>query len=103
MIILDTKTIQTTIDNYEEAWDNNWRLVERELDANLNEIRCLLRKIEDKGGHKASAAIELINECAEDIYNCIFAPDVALKILSRRRDRQQLDKINSGSIYGTSI
>ena len=42
-----------------------------ELDANLNEIRWLLNKIEDMGGHKASAASELIIECVEDIYDYI--------------------------------
>jgi len=71
MITIDTKTIVTTIDNHKEAHDDNNMDVAGELDANLNEIRWLLNKIEDMGDYKASAASELILECVEDVYDYV--------------------------------
>ena len=89
MITLDTKTIQTTIDNHKEAHDDNNMDVAGELDANLNEIRWLLNKIEDMGGHKASAASELIIECVEDIYDYMFVSRRMAILTAKREDRER--------------
>ena len=89
MITLDTKTIQTTIDNHKEAHDDNNMDVAGELDANLNEIRWLLNKIEDMGGHKASAASELIIECVEDIYDYMFVSRAMASFVRRKREDRE--------------
>ena len=71
MITLDTKTIQTTIDNHKEAHDDDNMDVIAELDSNLEEIRNLLNKIQYMSDYKASAASEMIIEVVEDIYDYI--------------------------------
>jgi hypothetical protein len=65
-----------TIDNHEEAHDNDDMDVVAELDNNLHEIKLLLNKIENMEGHvddlyKASAASEIIIEAVEHVWDYI--------------------------------
>ncbi len=65
-----------TIDNHEEAHDNDDMDVVAELDNNLHEIKLLLNKIENMEGHvddlfKASAASEVIIEAVEHVWDYI--------------------------------
>ncbi len=75
-MLIDTKYIQMTIDNHEEAHDNDDMDVVAELDNNLHEIKLLLNKIENMEGHvddlyKASAASEIIIEAVEHVWDYI--------------------------------
>ena len=49
-MLIDTKYIQMTIDNHEEAHDDDNMDVVAELDNNLHEIKLLLNKIESMEG-----------------------------------------------------
>ena len=65
-----------TIDNHEEAHDDDNMDVVAELDNNLHEIKLLLNKIENMEGHvddlyKASAASEIIIEAVEHVWDYI--------------------------------
>ena len=70
-MLIDTKYIQMTIDNHEEAHDDDNMDVIAALDSNMEEIRTLLNKIQYMSDYKASAASELIIEAVEDIYTYI--------------------------------
>lgn len=70
-MLIDTKYIQMTIDNHEEAHDNDDMDVVAELDNNLHEIKLLLNKIESMEGPKASAASEIIIEAVEHVWDYI--------------------------------
>jgi len=60
-----------TIENHKQAAaDGNMDAI-AELDANMEEIRKLLNKIQYMSDVKASAASELIIEAVEDIYSYI--------------------------------
>ena len=71
MVTINTQTIQMTIDNHKQAADDGNMDAIAELDANMEEIRKLLNKIQYMSDVKASAASELIIEAVEDIYSYI--------------------------------
>ena len=70
-MLIDTKYIQMTIDNHEEAHDDDNMDVVAELDDNMREIKYLLNKIESMEGPEASAASEIIIEAVEHVWDYI--------------------------------
>ena len=71
MVTINTQTIEMTIENHKQAADDGNMDAIAELDANMEEIRKLLNKIQYMSDVKASAASELIIEAVEDIYSYI--------------------------------
>ena len=70
-MILDTKTIQTAIDNHTEASANGDMDHVIELDENMNKIRNIIDKIQYMSNTKASAVSELLLEAVEDMFTYI--------------------------------
>ena len=70
-MILDTKTIQTAIDNHTEAAANGDMDPIIELDTNLNEVRNMIDKIQYMSNTKAAAVSELLLEAVEDMFTYI--------------------------------
>lgn len=70
-MILDTKTIQTAIDNHTEAAENGDMDHVIELDTNMNKIRNMIDKIQYMSNTKASAVSELLLEAVEDMFTYI--------------------------------
>jgi len=70
-MILDTKTIQTAIDNHTEASANGDMDHIIELDINMNKIRNIIDKIQYMSNTKASAVSELLLEAVEDMFTYI--------------------------------
>jgi hypothetical protein len=70
-MILDTKTIQTAIDNHTEAAANGDMDHVIELDENMNKIRNIIDKIQYMSNTKASAVSELLLEAVEDMFTYI--------------------------------
>jgi len=64
-MIIDTKTIQTAIDNHTEASANGDMDHVIELDTNMNKIRNIIDKIQYMSNTKASAVSELLLEAVE--------------------------------------
>ena len=71
MITIDTKTIQTFIDNHAEAKANGDMDHVVELDTNINKIRHMIDKIQYMSNTKASGVSELLLNVVEDLYNNI--------------------------------
>ena len=69
--MINTQTIEMTIENHKQAAEDGNMDAIAELDANMDEIRKLLNKIHYMSDVKASAASELIIEAVEDIYSYI--------------------------------
>jgi hypothetical protein len=69
--LINTQTIEMTIENHKQAAEDGNMDAIAELDANMDEIRKLLNKIHYMSDVKASAASELIIEAVEDIYSYI--------------------------------
>jgi hypothetical protein len=67
-MIIDTKTIQTFIDNHTEAKANGDMDHIVELDTNINKIRHMIDKIQYMSNTKASGVSELLLNVVEDMY-----------------------------------
>jgi len=70
-MIIDTKTIQTVIDNHAEAKANGDMDHIVELDTNINKIRHMIDKIQYMSNTKASGVSELLLNVVEDMYTYI--------------------------------
>ena len=70
-MIIDTKTIQTFIDNHTEAKANGDMDPIIELDCNINQIRHMIDKIQYMSNTKASGVSELLLNVVEDMYTYI--------------------------------
>ena len=70
-MIIDTKTIQTVIDNNAEAKANGDMDPIIELDCNINQIRHMIDKIQYMSNTKASGVSELLLNVVEDMYTYI--------------------------------
>jgi len=70
-MIIDTKTIQTFIDNHTEAKANGDMDHIVELDTNINKIRHMIDKIQYMSNTKASGVSELLLNVVEDMYTYI--------------------------------
>jgi len=67
-MIIDTKTIQTFIDNHTEAKANGDMDHIVELHTNINKIRHMIDKIQYMSNTKASGVSELLLNVVEDMY-----------------------------------
>ena len=67
-MIIDTKTIETFIDNHTEAKANGDMDHIVELDTNINKIRHMIDKIQYMSNTKASGVSELLLNVVEDMY-----------------------------------
>ena len=70
-MIIDTKAIQTVIDNHAEAKANGDMDHIVELDCNMNKIRHMIDRIQYMSNTKASGVSELLLNVVEDMYDYI--------------------------------